>query len=202
MTERLYRVRRTVLQMLRDRGYYVDLADIDETEDAFTEKFTQMPNRDAMTILVQKKDNPSDQIYVFWPTDPKIGVKPVQRCLAASIPFLSPLCALVRRARCRQPVSRCPPSTRLRMNIHRYFEKMKEDEVKRAIIVVQQQMTNFAKEKVCRPPTPSHDSISGWVLYAVASWVQTDTECICSGATTAIRGLVPRPRSSSEDCTS
>ena len=27
------------------------------------------------------------------------------------------------------------------------LEKMKEDEVKRAIIIVQQQMTNFAREK-------------------------------------------------------
>ena len=42
-----------------------------------------MPNREALTILVQKKDNPTDQIFVFWPSDPKIGVKPIQRCAPA-----------------------------------------------------------------------------------------------------------------------
>mgnify|MGYP002630751673 CR=1 FL=1 len=78
-TERLYRVRRTVLQMIRDRGYMVDQADIDESEDSFKEKAGTMPNREEMTILVQKKDNPTDQIFVFWPSDPKIGVKPIQR---------------------------------------------------------------------------------------------------------------------------
>ena len=107
MSDRIYRVRRTVLQMLRDRGYMVDEADIDESEESFVEKFSAMPNREALTILVQKKDNPTDQIFVFWPTDPKIGVKPIQR----------------------------------------YFEKMRQDEVKRGIVVVQQQMTNFAREK-------------------------------------------------------
>mmetsp|Transcript_50205 Transcript_50205/g.132142 ORF Transcript_50205/g.132142 Transcript_50205/m.132142 type:complete len:205 (-) Transcript_50205:137-751(-) len=107
MSDRVYRVRRTVLQMLRDRGYMVDQADIDETEESFVDKFTSMPNREALTILVQKKDNPTDQIFVFWPSDPKIGVKPIQR----------------------------------------YFDKMRQDEVKRGVIIVQQQMTNFAREK-------------------------------------------------------
>lgn len=84
MTERLYRVRRTVLQMLRDRGYDVHLAEIDEPEESFRERFSQTANnREALTLLVTKKDNPTDQIFVFWPSDPKIGVKPVRRCCCA-----------------------------------------------------------------------------------------------------------------------
>lgn len=79
MGDRVYRVRRTVLQMLRDRGYMVDASDIDETEESFNEKYSSMPNRESLTLLVQKKDNPTDQIFVFWPSDPKIGVKPIQR---------------------------------------------------------------------------------------------------------------------------
>lgn len=48
--ERIYRVRRTVLQMLRDRGYMVDQTDIDESEEAFFEKHTTSPQRDALTL--------------------------------------------------------------------------------------------------------------------------------------------------------
>ena len=79
MGDRVYRVRRTILQMLRDRGYMVDAADIDESEETFMDRFATMPNREGLTILVQKKDNPTEQIFVFWPSDPKIGVKPIQR---------------------------------------------------------------------------------------------------------------------------
>ena len=46
-------------------------------------QYSSMPNREALTLLVQRKDNPTDQIYVFWPSDPKIGVKPIQRCARA-----------------------------------------------------------------------------------------------------------------------
>ncbi len=66
--ERIYRARRTILQMLRDRGYMVDSTDVDETEEEFFEKFTPSPQRDALTLLVQKRDDPTDSIFVFWPS--------------------------------------------------------------------------------------------------------------------------------------
>ena len=138
MSDRIYRVRRTILQMLRDRGYMVDQADIDEREEDFVEKvcgqswqcrrclpraahdfpcsiplachtlgeilpraqYSVMPNREALTLLVQKKDNPTDQIYVFWPSDEKIGVKPIQRCARAVLARTTP----------RAPLSYRPPS--------------------------------------------------------------------------------------------
>jgi DNA-directed RNA polymerase I, II, and III subunit RPABC1 len=104
--ERIYRVRRTVLQMLRDRGYMVDQTDIDESEEAFFEKHTTSPQRDALTLLVQKRDDPTEQIFVFWPLDPKVGVKPIKR----------------------------------------YMERMNEETVTRAILVVQQNLTAFARQ--------------------------------------------------------
>ena len=104
--ERIYRARRTILQMLRDRGYMVDTADVDQTEEEFFEKFTTSPQRDMLTLLVQKRDDPTEQIMVFWPTDPKVGVKPIKR----------------------------------------YMERMNEETVKRAIIVVQQNLTAFARQ--------------------------------------------------------
>ena len=102
---RLYRVRRTVLQILRDRGYMVASADLEMTEEQFREKFTDVPQREQLAILVQKRDDPTDQLFVFWPADPKGGVKPSKR----------------------------------------YVERMGEDDVKRAILVVQESMTAFAK---------------------------------------------------------
>ena len=38
-------------------------------------------NREKLTLLVQKRDDPTDQIFVFWPQDPKVGVKPIKRCV-------------------------------------------------------------------------------------------------------------------------
>lgn len=104
--ERIYRVRRTILQMLRDRGYLVDQADVDQSEEDFFEKFSTSPQRDMLTLLVQKRDDPSDQLFVFWPVDPKVGVKPIKR----------------------------------------YMERMNEEDVKRAILVVQQNLTAFARQ--------------------------------------------------------
>merc|ERR1712046_345738 len=86
----------------------IDPNDIDMSEEAFIEKFTEHPQRDAMTLLVQKRDDPTDQIFVFWPTDPKVGVKPIKR----------------------------------------YMERMNEDDVKRAVLIVQQSMTAFAKQAI------------------------------------------------------
>ena len=62
---RLYRVRRTVLQILRDRGYMVASADLEMTEEQFREKFTDVPQREQLAILVQKRDDPTDQLFVF-----------------------------------------------------------------------------------------------------------------------------------------
>ena len=105
---RLHRVRLTVHQMLRDRGFMVSAEDIEMSVEEFTRRFTESPSREALTILVQKRDDPTDQLFVFWPADPKVGVKPIKR----------------------------------------FVERMNEDDVKRAILVVQQQMTAFAKQAV------------------------------------------------------
>ena len=75
----LYRVRRTVHEMLKDRGYLIDQADIDLSEESFKETQGEVPSREQMTILVQKRDDPTEQVYVFWPADPKVGVKPIKR---------------------------------------------------------------------------------------------------------------------------
>lgn len=34
-----------------------------------------------MTILVEKIDDPSDNLFVFFPEDTKVGVKPIRKCV-------------------------------------------------------------------------------------------------------------------------
>tara|TARA_B110001452_G_scaffold186820_2_gene157274 strand:- start:650 stop:1000 length:351 start_codon:yes stop_codon:yes gene_type:complete len=82
----LFRCRRTIHEMLRDRGYLVDQTDIDMPEDDFKEKFGEAPMREQLTILVQEREDPTKQVFVFWPQDPKVGVKPIKRCAPLRLP--------------------------------------------------------------------------------------------------------------------
>ena len=75
----LYRVRRTLHEMLKDRGYLIDQADIDLSEEDFKAQHGEVPSREQLTILVQKRDDPTEQVYVFWPTDAKVGVTHIKR---------------------------------------------------------------------------------------------------------------------------
>lgn len=102
---RLYRVRATCLQMLRDRGYLVAENDLNMTKDQFTEKFGDDPLRQMLTLMVCKQDDPTDQIFVFYPDELKIGVTTIKT----------------------------------------YTQRMKEESVTRAIMVMPGELTPFAK---------------------------------------------------------
>ena len=75
---RLFRVYRTMANMLEKRGYMVpkDLREITPT--SFKEKFGEHPSRENLTILVVKADDESNQLFVFFPEDEKVGVKPIK----------------------------------------------------------------------------------------------------------------------------
>eukprot|EP00741_Cyanophora_paradoxa_P023400 tig00021582_g22606.t1 len=107
-SSKLHRVRKTIMQMLNDRGYLVSKSDLDMTLDEFQNQYSAAPSRDAMTIMVQKKDDPTDQIFVFFPDDEKVGVKPIRK----------------------------------------YVDRMRDESVSRAIIVVRGGMTAFARQAV------------------------------------------------------
>ncbi|XP_021277539.1 DNA-directed RNA polymerases II and IV subunit 5A-like [Herrania umbratica] len=79
---KLFKARRTVLQMLRDRGYSVDDSDIQTTRRQFIEKFGDNIHlkRDDLLIHCNKGDAPIDQIYVFFPAELKVGVPMVRNC--------------------------------------------------------------------------------------------------------------------------
>jgi DNA-directed RNA polymerase I, II, and III subunit RPABC1 len=65
-----------------------------------------LSSRETLTLLHRKKEDLSDQIFVFFPDEVKVGVK----------------------------------------TIRGYLEKMKQGSVQRAIIVVQQGLSAFAKQ--------------------------------------------------------
>lgn len=105
---KLYRVRKTCLKMLSNRGYIVPDEHINMSTDEFKYKFGDDPSRESLTILVEKADDSSDSLIVFFPVDDKVGVKPIKT----------------------------------------YSERMKEQNVMKAIIVVKVSLTPFCKQAI------------------------------------------------------
>jgi DNA-directed RNA polymerase I, II, and III subunit RPABC1 len=67
----LYKVRKTVLKMLEDRGYIVSSRDKNESLEDFNRNFKDVKD---MTLIVSKKDDSSDQVYVEFSDNAKLGV--------------------------------------------------------------------------------------------------------------------------------
>ncbi|XP_071717443.1 DNA-directed RNA polymerases II and IV subunit 5A-like [Rutidosis leptorrhynchoides] len=70
---KLHRVRKTCLEMLKDRGYEVEDLEINMTKKEFINKYNGTIRREDLTFLKSKPNN-TDQIYVFFPDKLKIGV--------------------------------------------------------------------------------------------------------------------------------
>jgi len=101
---RLFRVRKTIHKMLAARGYLVSAKELERDIDSFTEDFGEEPKRESLTILAPKRDDPSENIFVFFPDEEKVGVKTIKDLA----------------------------------------KRMKDENVFRAIIVVQASLTPFA----------------------------------------------------------
>jgi len=83
---RLYRIRKTLVKMLDDRGYLLPHDELEISLENFRKRFgyeEQSPNepvrRDQLTILARKKNDRTDAIFVFFPEEPKLGVKTIGR---------------------------------------------------------------------------------------------------------------------------
>jgi len=105
---RLFRVYKTVSAMLGKRGYMVPRDMREMTPAAFTERFGEYPSREALTILVEKADDDANQLFVFFPEDEKVGVKPIKV----------------------------------------YTDRMRDESVSNAILVLRVDITPFAKQAV------------------------------------------------------
>ncbi|XP_004307246.1 PREDICTED: DNA-directed RNA polymerases II and IV subunit 5A-like [Fragaria vesca subsp. vesca] len=113
---RLYRVRKTVMQMLKDRDYLIVDHDLNMTMSQFKNKYGEHMKREDLTINRRKRGDESDQIYVFFPDEPKVGVKTMKS----------------------------------------YITRMNQENVIRAILVAQQNLTPFAKTSISEMGSKYH----------------------------------------------
>uniref|UniRef100_A0A175YKJ0 RNA polymerase subunit H/Rpb5 C-terminal domain-containing protein n=1 Tax=Daucus carota subsp. sativus TaxID=79200 RepID=A0A175YKJ0_DAUCS len=114
---RLYRIRRTVMQMLEDRGYLVVEAEKEMSKTQFLQKFRENFKREDLVIFMSSDFESlnitnmvpccikQNLIYVFYPEEAKVGVKTMKT----------------------------------------YTNRMKSENVFRAILVVLQSLTPFAR---------------------------------------------------------
>ncbi|XP_041441133.1 DNA-directed RNA polymerases I, II, and III subunit RPABC1 isoform X2 [Xenopus laevis] len=112
-TYRLWKIRKTIMQLCHDRGYLVTQDELDQTLDEFKAQFGDKPSegrprRTDLTVLVAHNDDPTDQMFVFFPEEPKVGIKTIKM----------------------------------------YCQRMQEENITRALIVVQQGMTPSAKQSL------------------------------------------------------
>lgn len=105
---KFFRIRRTLYEMLRDRGYSVPDDEINMKFEQFVAKLGEGMKRDDFVIHKCKEKDPLDQIYVFFPEEPKVGVKSVTS----------------------------------------YSNRMKEDKVYNAIVVVRKGLSPQAKQSI------------------------------------------------------
>uniref|UniRef100_A0A9L0IC41 DNA-directed RNA polymerases I, II, and III subunit RPABC1 n=1 Tax=Equus asinus TaxID=9793 RepID=A0A9L0IC41_EQUAS len=101
------------LSLCHDRGYLVTQDELDQTLEEFKAQFGDKPSegrprRTDLTVLVAHNDDPTDQMFVFFPEEPKVGIKTIKV----------------------------------------YCQRMQEENITRALIVVQQGMTPSAKQSL------------------------------------------------------
>lgn len=77
---RLFRIRKTIMEMLKDRGYIVVDEDLAMNFKQFKEKFGDSIRRENLDFSKCKRDNPSDQICIFFPQEAKVGVGQIKPC--------------------------------------------------------------------------------------------------------------------------
>lgn len=59
---RLFRIRRTLMQMLNDRGYLVADIELNPTMQDFTNRFGENVKRDDLVINKNKRDDSNEQV--------------------------------------------------------------------------------------------------------------------------------------------
>ncbi|XP_031106791.1 DNA-directed RNA polymerases II and IV subunit 5A-like [Ipomoea triloba] len=111
---RLFRIHKTLMQMLQDRGYMGPETELNRAD--FIGKYGEHMKREDLVIQRAKRNDSSDQIFVFFPEESKVGVKTIKT----------------------------------------YTNRMKSESVFSAILVVQQNLTPFARTCVAEISSKFH----------------------------------------------
>lgn len=83
-TVKLWRVHKTVHQLVHDRGYVVSQSELDLSLQDFASTFApsgSILDRSALNFIVQHRADPQDRLFVFFPEEASVGVKPVRNYL-------------------------------------------------------------------------------------------------------------------------
>ncbi|KAG6422815.1 hypothetical protein SASPL_113196 [Salvia splendens] len=72
---------KTVLQMLRERGYVVTDDEIAMTMEGFTAKYGDNMKREDLMLVKAKRDS-GEKIYVFFPEEAKVGAKTIRTLIS------------------------------------------------------------------------------------------------------------------------
>ena len=80
---KLWRMRKTILQLCNDRGYLVTSDELEQTLEEFKEAYGDKPSqgspsRSKLVVLVSHNNDPTDQMYVFFPDDAKVGFQTIK----------------------------------------------------------------------------------------------------------------------------
>jgi hypothetical protein len=59
---KLFRIRKTCLEMLRDREYLVSDEEISQNKDTFREQFGENPRKEDLTIMMPKQSDLTEQV--------------------------------------------------------------------------------------------------------------------------------------------
>ncbi|KAL9998549.1 putative RNA polymerase, Rpb5, RNA polymerase Rpb5 domain superfamily [Helianthus debilis subsp. tardiflorus] len=76
--KRLFRIRKTVMEMLKDKNFLVGDFELEMDRRQFVSKYGEHMKREDLVISISTKNDSSEQIYVFFPDEAKIGVKTIK----------------------------------------------------------------------------------------------------------------------------
>ncbi|EDP42004.1 hypothetical protein MGL_3685 [Malassezia globosa CBS 7966] len=80
-TARLWRVNRTIHELVADRGYEVSEEELNVDLDTFKAEVTSngIVDRNRMNFFTQHKDKPEERLFVFYSTERNVGVKTMRQ---------------------------------------------------------------------------------------------------------------------------
>ncbi|GJW57667.1 DNA-directed RNA polymerases II and IV subunit 5A [Tanacetum coccineum] len=81
--KRLFRIRKTVMEILKDRNYMAGEFEIEMDKRQFINKYGDNMKREDFVISKSLKNDSSEQIYVFFPDEAKVGVKTIKNYISS-----------------------------------------------------------------------------------------------------------------------